>query len=81
TRPKDGTSYLGFTALGRNPATEFVVRWQSASNKLYTLQAASNLITGFNVILGTNIPATYPVNVYTDSVGNAVQRFYRVTVE
>ncbi|MEO5368425.1 MAG: hypothetical protein H7831_19135, partial [Magnetococcus sp. WYHC-3] len=73
--------YLGFTALGRNPATEFVVRWQSASNKLYTLQAATNLITGFNVILGTNILATPPENVHTDSCEIVGQRFYRVSVE
>ena len=81
TRPKDGTSYLGFTALGRNPAAAFVVRWQSVSNKLYTLQAGTNLMSGFTLILGTNIPATPPENVHTDSVGNAVQRFYRVEVK
>ena len=81
TRPNDGTSCLGFTALGRDPATEFVVRWQSASNKLYTLQAATNLIDGFTLILGSNIVATPPENVHTDNVENAGSRFYRVEVK
>jgi hypothetical protein len=60
---------------------EFLVRWQSASNKTYTLQAATNLLTGFNLNLRTNIPATPPVNVHTDNVGGAGQKFYRVGVE
>ncbi|MEO5367562.1 MAG: hypothetical protein H7831_14650, partial [Magnetococcus sp. WYHC-3] len=82
THPDDDTSYLGFTALPASGVPgEFLVRWQSASNKLYTLQAATNLITGFNLILGTNIPATPPENVHTDNVSGAGQRFYRVNVE
>ena len=83
TRPNDGTSCLGFTALDSCPPVSggFVVSWQSASNKQYTLQAATNLMKGFGLILGTNIAATPPENVHTDSVGTAEQRFYRVTVE
>jgi hypothetical protein len=59
---------------------EFLVRWQSASNKTYTLQVATNLLTGF-VNLRTNITATPDINLQTDSTGGAKQRFYRVVVE
>jgi len=83
TNPNDDTSYLGFTAVGNNrsAANEFLVYWQSVSNKLYTLQAATNLVAGFDVILGTGIQATPPENVHTDNVGTAEQRFYRVELE
>jgi hypothetical protein len=83
TRPNDDGSYLGFTALVSDPGApgEFLVRWQSVSNKLYTLQAATNLIDGFTLILGSNIVATPPENVHTDNVQNAGSRFYRVEVK
>jgi hypothetical protein len=58
-----------------------VVRWQSATGRLYTVQAATNLVAGFTVNLRTNIFATPPVNVHTDAVGSAGQKFYRVKVE
>jgi len=48
---------------------------------MYSVQIATNLVTGFNLTLGSNIQATYPVNVYTDNVGSAGMRFYRVKVE
>ncbi|MBM4148997.1 MAG: hypothetical protein FJ224_08125 [Lentisphaerae bacterium] len=82
TRPNDDTSYLGF--MGVSVAVvpgEFVVRWQSVSNKFYTLQATTNLLDGFTLILGTNIPATPPENVHTDNVESVEQRFYRVKAE
>ncbi|MBM4144288.1 MAG: hypothetical protein FJ225_11960 [Lentisphaerae bacterium] len=60
---------------------KFVVRWQSVSNKHYTVMATTNLIVAFTNLFPTNIVATPSVNVYTDSVGNAAQRYYRVRVE
>jgi PKD repeat protein len=60
----------------------FVIRWQSASNRWYTVQAATNLLTGFAPISGaSNIPATYPVNVYTDGTANVGMKFYRIRVQ
>jgi hypothetical protein len=82
TDPKERTSFLGLTAVAANGAVpgEFLVRWQSASNKTYTLQVATNLLTGF-VNLRTGIDATPDINLQTDSTGGAKQRFYRVVVE
>ncbi|MEI7881116.1 MAG: hypothetical protein WCI95_09605, partial [bacterium] len=62
-------------------ADSFIVRWQSATGRVYTVQAATNLGTGFTFDLRNNIPATPPVNVHTDAVNGAGQKFYRVKVE
>jgi hypothetical protein len=83
TVPTNAASCLAMSGLARNPsvASQFVVSWRSETNMFYTLQAGTNLINGFNQTLGSNIPATYPVNVYTDSVSGVACRFYRVKVE
>lgn len=83
TVPTNHLSCLAMSELARNPlvASQFVVSWRSESNKFYAVQVGTNLINGFNQTLGSNIPATYPVNVYTDSVGSVGQKFYRVNVE
>ena len=54
--------------------------WQSAAGRVYTLQATTNLLTGFSA-LTNGLPATPTVNVYTDAVNGAGQKFYRVGVE
>jgi hypothetical protein len=83
TSPTNPASCLVLYALTNNPVVpgEYVVRWQSVSNRWYTVQAATNLLTGFNLNLRTSIPATPPVNVHTDSVSGVGCRFYRVQVE
>jgi hypothetical protein len=83
TSPTNPASCLVIYALTNNPALpgEFVVSWQSVTDRWYTVQAATNLLTGFNLNLRTNIPATPPVNVHTDNVSGVGQKFYRVKVE
>ncbi len=82
TSPTNASSCLVLYALTNNPAAlgEYVVRWQSVSGRLYTVQAATNLVVGFTNLV-THRPATPPLNVHTDNVGSAGQRFYRVQVE
>jgi len=82
TNPNDITSLLELTGLAVNPANpgEFIVRWQSATGRVYSLKAATNLMTGFST-LTNGIPATPTVNVYTDTVNGAGQKFYKVEVE
>jgi hypothetical protein len=82
TNPTNALSCLVISAATNNPSTSgtFVLSWQSVSNKMYTVMAATNLLTGFTD-LATNIQATPTVNVHTDSVENAGQRFYRIKLE
>jgi hypothetical protein len=82
TNPTNALSCLVISAATNNPATsgKFVLSWQSVSNKMYTVMAATNLLTGFTD-LATNIQATPAVNVHTGSVENAGQRFYRIKLE
>jgi hypothetical protein len=70
-------------AATNNPAADgkFVVRWQSVTGKYYTVMATTNLLVAFTNLMPTNIAATPDVNVYTDSVGNAETKFYRVKLE
>lgn len=82
TNPTDPASCLVLPSAGVNPEIpgQFLVSWESVSNRVYALQATTNLADGFDVDLGTNIPATPAVNVYTDDMVNAVRKFYRVKV-
>ena len=57
-----------------------VLRWTSASNQFYAVYASTNLIKGFSV-LSSRLPATPPVNSYTDSVNNVKVKFWKVIQE
>jgi hypothetical protein len=83
TDPTNALSCLVMTALTNNPVLAgggFVVSWQSVAGKTYRVLAATNLLTGFST-LTNGLPATPTVNIYTDSVNGAGQKFYRVGVE
>jgi subtilisin family serine protease len=82
TNPTNASSCLRLIALPANTTNPFVVKWPSVAGKYYWLERATNLLTGFNSVVQTNIAATAPTNTATDTAvlpGNA--RFYRVGVE
>ena len=82
TNPTNASSCLRLIAIPSNNPNAFVVRWPSVAGKYYWLERATNLLTGFNSIVRTNIAATAPTNTETDTAvlpGKA--RFYRVGVE
>jgi hypothetical protein len=64
-----------------NTGGRFVVSWPSASNRVYTLQRATNL-TGVTVYtnLLTNAAACPPLNIYTDAPAGTGPWFYKVGV-
>ena len=59
----------------------FVVQWQSATNRWYTLWVATNLLTGFSEIEASHIPATPPMNTFTGSVRQAGSAYYRIALD
>ena len=82
TNPTNASSCLRLMALPSDNTNAFVVSWPSVAGKYYWLECATNLLTGFNSVVQTNIAATAPTNTATDTAvlpGNA--RFYRVGVE
>jgi subtilisin family serine protease len=80
TNPTNATSALRLTASrGTNG---FVLRWPSATGKTYRLLRGTNLATGFNAVLQTNIAATPPTNTMNDtSIAPVGARFYRLQLE
>jgi subtilisin family serine protease len=82
TNPTNASSVLRLTAIPTNNPNAYVVRWPSVAGKYYRLERATNLLTGFNSVVQTNIAATAPTNTATDTAilpGNT--RLYRVGVE
>ncbi len=57
-----------------------ILRWASVSNSLYTVQHSTNLPSGFSV-LRAHIPATPPLNTYTDAVNGVWMKFWKVKKE
>jgi hypothetical protein len=54
------------------------VAWSSEPKHYYDLWRSTNLVNGFDVRLGVNLPATPPMNVYTDKTANGNSVFYRI---
>jgi hypothetical protein len=57
----------------------FVVRWNSALGRTYTLHQSADLTSGFTAVQ-TGIPATYPVNSHTVTV-SSVGAYFMVTAD
>jgi subtilisin family serine protease len=80
TNPTNAASCLRVSVVSTS-SSNAVVNWSSVAGKLYWLARSTNLLTGFSTI-STNIAATAPTNIFTDTTappGNTY--FYRVGVE
>jgi hypothetical protein len=85
TNPTNAASVFKITSSQAISSTQFVVRWSSASNRLYDVTRATNLSTGAGAFVpvqgATNLTGAPPQNSWTDSVNRAsVPAFYRVNV-
>jgi subtilisin family serine protease len=82
TNPTNAASCLRLTVLSASNSNSTVVSWSSVAGKNYWLERSTNLLTGFNSIVSTNIAATAPTNILTDTaILPASTRFYRVGVQ
>ena len=82
TNPTNAVSNLRLTLLSATNTSAIMLGWSSIAGKTYWLERSTNLLTGFDFIVATNITATAPTNTQTDTAifpGNA--RFYRVGVQ
>jgi len=82
TNPTNAASNLRLTLVSATNVSGIVVSWSSVAGKAYWLERSTNLLTGFNAIVTTNVAATAPANTQTDTAILPVNaRFYRVGVQ
>ena len=82
TNPTNAASALRLTMLSVTNLNQITLAWSSVAGKSYWLESSTNLLTGFNVLIGTNLNATAPTNIITDTNNLPYpSRFYRLGVE
>ncbi len=81
TNPTNPSSRLIMQAVENRSKTNLVISWQSVAGKLYSLYSRTNLAAGAGVTNATNIAATPPVNVYTNTVPAWERLYYRIEVQ
>lgn len=81
TNPADFDSVFRVTDNTTGTAAQFILRWPSASNRIYRVERSTNLLIGFEAI-ETGLPATPPENTYTGALSpSAGSVMFRVGVE
>jgi hypothetical protein len=58
-----------------------VLVWSSAAGRQYSIARATNLLACVTNMIASGIPATAPLNAFTDTVTTAGTLLYRVRVE
>jgi len=82
TNPTNAASGLWLNALPADGTNSFAVSWPSVAGKFYRFERATNLLTGFDFVIATNIAATPPLNVGHDTASPPGEaRFYRLRLE
>ena len=81
TNPNDANSVLRLSAdVQLAQGGGLVIKWSSVAGKTYSVQRSSNLTQSFTS-LAANIPATVPLNQFTDHAAtNAGPYFYRIQI-
>jgi hypothetical protein len=75
-----GSCFLTDDIQPASAGDDCVIRWNSATSRLYGVWWATNLIDGFSN-MASNLPATPPENAYTDTTHSAdACGFYRIDV-
>ena len=84
TDPRDIHSIFQFTNEVCAAGQGMAIRWPSISNRLYSLSRATNLLEGSNAFMvlpgASNMPATPPVNSYTNEEQFMGLYFFRIGV-
>ena len=81
TNPKDADSVFKIVSADVLPFGDtMILSWSSVSNKQYSVWGSTNLPAGFR-LLRNNVPATPPINSYTDALSGLDHKFYRLQVQ
>ena len=82
TDPNDPASVLRFQTAALDGMGGIILSWGSISNRVYTLQRSGGLASGAFTNWVEHIPATPPVNVWTDPAATSSDPlFYRIQAE
>lgn len=82
TDPRNPASVLALLDPRSAPDGSGIFRWPSATGRRYALSRSTNLAEGLWNPVAANLPATVPMNTYTDSTVFAPMTFfYRVQVD
>jgi len=81
TDPLDDTSRLAMQAVQNRSKTNLVISWSSVDGKLYSIYRSTNLAQGTATLLASDIPASAPVNTFTNAVSEWERFYYRVEVQ
>ncbi|MBU1695087.1 MAG: hypothetical protein KKC51_14150 [Verrucomicrobia bacterium] len=78
TVPTNAGSALAMDDVRGLGTNKYLIRWDSVDGKAYRVLRGTNLLNSFTSVR-TNIAATAPVNVYTDTAPSSATRvFYRI---
>ena len=82
TNPWSSRSIFAVDGIRRDRASgDIVFTWPSAEGRLYSVWRAESLLSSTASLLAQHVPATPPMNTYTDSVGAVASQFYYISVE
>lgn len=79
TDPRDASSVFSVRDHLDSTGHDVLLRWPSATNRLYRIEQTEDLDQGFSLLIG-DLPATPPENSYTVTPSQ-VTHFYRVLAE
>jgi hypothetical protein len=78
TDPTNPFSILLVTSVADATASGFVVQWPSVADRTYELDRTTNLTLNAFEVIAVDLPATPPMNVYTDVVEGLDRALYRI---
>jgi Zn-dependent metalloprotease/subtilisin-like proprotein convertase family protein len=83
TSPVISNSCLKVSSKVEWPSTNrMIISWNSASNRTYHIERSTSPAAGFSSKIATNLPASPPMNSYTDQPPtSAGPYFYRIKVQ
>ena len=69
-----------FVGIDMSTHTNAVLGWCGITNHKCTIYCSTNLLSGFSVLC-SNMTATAATNIFTDSIQNCRQKFWRITTD
>ena len=80
TDPNVATSVFAAAVSTSNVTNGFTLHWPSAPGRFYSITQTTNLMMSFQPVV-ENLPATPPVNHYTDQSGASQRRYFRISLD